>query len=143
MVMPWQPDEQGRIPNLNPKFVADMEERLGVPFVHHNQGPAADIFTADDVFYYMYAIFHSTTYRQRYAEFLKIDFPRVPLTSDRQLFRQLVKLGQELVGLHIMDDHPKLYQFITSYPQSGDNQVKLRGGFPQFVSAGQSRTKNA
>ena len=40
------------------------------------------VATPEDVFNYIYAIFHSPTYRSRYAEFLKIDFPRVPLTSD-------------------------------------------------------------
>lgn len=52
----------------------------------------------------MYAVFHSPTYRERYAEFLKIDFPRLPLTSNVELFRALCGLGADLVALHLMED---------------------------------------
>ena len=63
--------------------------------------------TPEAIFYYIYAIFHSPTYRTRYAEFLKIDFPRVPLTSSDRLFRKLGEYGEELVALHLMKS-PKL-----------------------------------
>ncbi len=67
--------------------------------------------------------------RRRYADFLKIDFPRIPLTSDRVLFARLVALGSELSGLHLMEskrlDHP-----ITSFPVPGDNEVAK--GHPKF-----------
>jgi hypothetical protein len=60
------------------------------------------------------------TFRRRYAEFLKIDFPHLPLTSDVTLFRNLCALGKELVALHLMETLPKLK---TSYPVAGDNTV--------------------
>ena len=50
----------------------------------------------------MYAIFHSPTYRERYAEFLKFDFPRLPLTSDRTLFGALAGLGAQWSDLHLL-----------------------------------------
>ena len=56
------------------------------------------------MFHYIYAVFHAPTYRERYAEFLKIDFPRVPLTSDVGLFRALCGLGADLVALHLLED---------------------------------------
>jgi hypothetical protein len=63
--------------------------------------------TPEDIFHYIYAIFHAPTYRARYAEFLKIDFPRVPLTGSRDLFRALAALGGDLVALHLLeDDYP-------------------------------------
>ena len=49
------------------------------------------------------ALFYSPTYRKRYAPFLKIDFPRVPLTSNVALFRALCSLGDRLVSLHVME----------------------------------------
>jgi predicted helicase len=58
--------------------------------------------TPEAIFYYIYAIFHSPNYRSRYAEFLKIDFPRVPLTRNVDLFHQLGELGEQLVNLHLM-----------------------------------------
>ena len=54
-------------------------------------------------------MFHSPGYRSRYAEFLKIDFPRLPLTGNLELFRALARLGGELVALHLLES-PKLDQ---------------------------------
>ena len=56
----------------------------------------------EDIFHYAYAVFHSPTYRSRYAEFLKIDFPRLPLTGDQALFAALAAKGAELVDLHLL-----------------------------------------
>ena len=56
--------------------------------------------TPEDLFHYIYAVLHAPTYRSRYAEFLRIDFPRVPLTRDRALFYTLATKGAELVALH-------------------------------------------
>jgi predicted helicase len=57
----------------------------------------------EDLFNYIYAVLHSPTYRERYAEFLKIEFPRIPLIDSLDLFRALAKLGGELVTLHLME----------------------------------------
>jgi predicted helicase len=84
------------------------------------------------IFYYIYAIFHSPTYRTRYAEFLKIDFPRVPLTSNDELFRKLGGYGEELVALHLMKS-PKLENFITQFIESGGNCV-VDAGHPKYSS---------
>ena len=99
--------EHGRRANLNPEFVAEFAQRLGLRWVPDGQGdlltePGSETFGPEDVFYYAYAVFHSPTYRERYAEFLKIDFPRLPLTSDRALFAALVAQGKRLVNLHLM-----------------------------------------
>jgi len=79
-----------RYPNLSQPFLNDITAKLG-----YTPTPEA-------IFYYIYAIFHSPTYRSRYAEFLKIDFPRVPLTRSDTLFRQLAAYGEQLVALHLM-----------------------------------------
>ncbi len=68
----------------------------------------------------MYTLFYSPTYRRRYAPFLKIDFPRVPLTSNVALFRALCSLGDTLVGLHLMEQH---VHPITVFPVPGMNNV--------------------
>ncbi len=69
----------------------------------------------------MYAVFHSPTYRARYAEFLKIDFPRLPLTSNANLFRELCRLGERLVGLHLVE---KFGKALPKYPAKGNNLVE-------------------
>lgn len=68
----------------------------------------------EDIFQYIYAVLHSPEYRLRYGEFLKIDFPRLPLTSSLDLFHALARLGGELVALHLMES-PKLNEFITKW----------------------------
>lgn len=88
--------------------------------------------TPEAIFYYIYAIFHSPTYRTRYAEFLKIDFPRVPLTSNNQLFTQLAEYGEELVALHLMKS-PKLNNPITKFVENnGDCIVDV--GHPKYTN---------
>lgn len=57
----------------------------------------------EEVFHYTYAVFHSPGYRSRYAEFLKINFPRLPLTESLDLFRELGRLGGELTALHLLE----------------------------------------
>jgi predicted helicase len=127
----WPPGKDGRIPNLNPDFVSAFASRLGLEFVSDGHGDLSTTFGPEDIFHYIYAVFHSPTYRQRYAEFLKIDFPRVPMTSSPELFRKLCILGEELVALHLLES-PYLSQLVTRYPVVGDNIVEK--GFPKFVS---------
>jgi predicted helicase len=114
-IYPDTTNEQGSLfaeksPNFSSDFIAAIREKLGyVP-------------TPEAIFYYIYAIFHSPTYRQRYAEFLKIDFPRVPLTSNDRLFKDLGAKGEELVALHLMKSK-KLNKLITKMSGAGDNAV--------------------
>jgi predicted helicase len=109
-----------RHPNLAPAFIADFSARLQLDFVADGCGDLCQTFGPEDVFHYAYALFHSPNYRSRYADFLKIDFPRLPLTGDVALFRTLCVLGQELVGLHLMESFPAPE---TRYPVVGDNTV--------------------
>ncbi len=93
-----------REPNLAVPFISLLEKKLGLKFVAEGNGNLTKKFGPEDVLHYAYAVFHSPTYRQRYAEFLKIDFPRLPLTSDVGLFRALVGLGADLVALHLLEE---------------------------------------
>lgn len=134
---PWPPDPNhgNRVPNLDPAFVSEMAEKLGLAFDPHLAGREHAIktqFGPEDILAYIYAIFHSPTYRERYAEFLKIDFPRVPLTADPDLFRRLVTLGRELLALHLMES-PRLNERMTNFPVPGDNTVAARGSFPKYT----------
>jgi predicted helicase len=165
---PWPPGKDGRRPNLDPMFVAEMEEKLGLKFMPEGaegslecgskaavlspSRPAGKagaalpqskgVFTPEDVFSYIYAIFHSPTYRKRYAEFLKIDFPRVPLTSDKKLFWTLVALGRELVALHLLES-PTVNEFVTKYPKKGPDTVeKVTYLDPGVILSERSESKN-
>ncbi len=70
--------------------------------------------TPEDIFHYAYGVLHSPCYRSRYAEFLKINFPRLPLTGHLDLFRALARLGGEFTALHLLES-PALGQPITQY----------------------------
>jgi len=110
-----------RLPNLTPAFLKALAQKFKLPQTEPNNFPKG--ISPKDIFHYAYAVFHSPTYRARYAEFLKIDFPRLPLTSSLKLFRALAAKGADLVALHLMES-PKLTDFITEFPQKGDNIVE-------------------
>jgi hypothetical protein len=102
----------GKRPNFSEKFLRDLSALLKVKQQKPHGLP--DGITPEDVFHYAYAVFHSPGYRSRYAEFLKMDFPRLPLTGNLELFRALARLGGELVALHLLES-PKLEKPITEY----------------------------
>jgi hypothetical protein len=99
------PHENGRRPNLAAEFVRKCAEALGLEFVADGCGNLKKTFGPEDVFHYAYAVFHSSSYRKRYEEFLKLDFPRLPITSDAMLFRRLCERGRRLVSLHTLREH--------------------------------------
>lgn len=115
-------EEYSRWPNLDPFLLAELETRLGLRFVPNERGDLEATFGPRDVFNYAYALLHSPTYRQRYAEFLKRDYPRVPLPSDRALFAALARKGSELVALHLMES-PLLQDPRVAYNVPGSNRV--------------------
>ncbi|MBC8275205.1 MAG: DNA methyltransferase [Chloroflexi bacterium] len=98
--------------NLSASFLGSLANALGIVTTQHNQIP--DGLTPEDIFYYIYAVLHCPGYRIRYAQLLKTEFPRIPLTSSLALSRALSRLGGELVALHLMES-PKLNTFITKW----------------------------
>ena len=112
-----------RRPNLSRDFIKEFSAKLGMEWVDDGCGDLETSFGPEDVFHYIYAIFHSPAYCKRYAEFLKIDFPRVSLTSDTNLFRALVPLGRRLTALHTMEEKAER---LTTYPESGDHLVEKK-----------------
>ncbi len=90
---------------------------------------------------YMYGIFHSLSYRSRYSEFLKIDFPRFPIPGNLALFRDLDCLGGELIKLHLMES-TKLDDLNTTYIGPRNPDVKRVGWSNDTVwlNAGATKT---
>ncbi|MCK9554954.1 N-6 DNA methylase [bacterium] len=76
--------------------------------------------TPEEILYYVYGVFYSNIYRETYAEFLKIDFPRVPFTVDYVLFKKMGKMGKELADLHLLKS-PLLDLPVAKYQGSGSN----------------------
>ncbi|MBD2139378.1 DNA methyltransferase, partial [Anabaena sp. FACHB-1237] len=111
----------GRKPNLSSEFIKQLSKKLDLEFVGDGKGDQNTTFGPEDIFNYIYAVFHSPNYRQRYAEFLKIDFPRFPLTSNAVLFWELVIKGDILVKYHLMQETGTE---ISTYPIAGSDIVE-------------------
>jgi hypothetical protein len=103
---------RGRRTNLNGHVMRLIAQNLGLKTTVNEDLPEG--ISPEDIFNYTYAVFHSPGYRSRYAEFLKSSFPRLPFPGNLGLFRDLARLGCELVPLHLMESS-KLDHFITTY----------------------------
>jgi very-short-patch-repair endonuclease len=89
-----------------------------------------EVFAPIDILDYIYAVLHSPTYREKYKEFLKIDFPRVPYPKDKETFWQLVKLGGEIRQIHLLESLT-VEKYITQYPEDGNNLITK----PHFINS--------
>ena len=98
-----------RITNFDAKILSQIEQSLG------------EQIEPQELFDYIYAILHSPNYRERYKEFLKIDFPRIPYPTDANEYHRLVTLGAELRKLHLMENIPN--NTGVSFPKAGSLQV--------------------
>lgn len=99
-----------RQPDLNPNLIVALDKS-------HGSKPLPK-----EIFYYIYAILHAPIYRGKYAEFLRIDFPRVPFTADRELFAQLTAFGKRLTDLHLLTS-PELDPPTCRFEGEGDSVV--------------------
>jgi len=76
-----------------------------------------------DIFNYIYAVLYSKKFRSRYAELLKINYPRIPFTSDYKIFSKFAELGQKLIATHLLtaysDEEKKI-----GYPKEGTNVIE-------------------
>ncbi len=115
-----------RTPNLNTEIVKQIADKLGLIFTNEKDTSTStaseNTFAPIDILDYIYAVLHSPTYREKYKEFLKIDFPRVPYPKDAKTFWQMVELGGELRQMHLLES-PIVEKYITKYPIDGDNIV--------------------
>lgn len=137
-----------RWPNLSPDFIVDVSDRLRLQFIPNGRGDLASTFGPEDVFHYIYAVLHSPTYRYRYKEFLKVDFPRIPLTSNLELFTALCQKGADLVALHLLEpdyqaaswnlDRSKpnpFHNLAVRYPVPGNDVIEK--GYPKYIAPGE------
>ena len=108
MVFDHQAEYVTRKPNIDEKIYEKLEINFGKRPV------------AEEILYYIYGIFYSNTYRTKYEEFLKIDFPRVPFTVNYKVFKKVAEYGKELANLHLLKSEA-LNNPISKYRGSGDN----------------------
>jgi hypothetical protein len=114
---------QPRHANLNAEIVNGIARSLGFTMVPNGHGDLAHgSMGPEDVLAYIYAVLYSPTYRTRYVDFLRTDFPRMPFTKDRDTFIKLADLGQQLIDLHLMRS-PELDNPISRFCGKGDSAV--------------------
>lgn len=106
-------NEKKKQPNLNPDTYKKIQNIIP------NVSP-------EQLFDYIYGILHSQKYRSRYAEFLKVDFPKIPYPKDNDTFNKIALKGKEIRELHLLES-PLLEQLDVKYPINGDNIVDKIG----------------
>ena len=102
---------KGKNPNFTTNFIRFLK-------AHYEKIPEIK-----DIFNYVYAMLYSRAYRQKYKDYLKIDFPRIPFVKDLTLFIQLSKLGCELINLHSLKNMPNNISF-KFLGNGSDNTIK-------------------
>ena len=108
--------------NFTEAFMTSVTSRLGLSWSSSEESVLLSTIGPTSCFYYIYSVLNSPAYRARYAESLKMDFPRLPLTSNLDLFRVLARLGGELVALHLLEA-PKVNDFTTHFHGKADNSI--------------------
>ena len=112
--------EDVRRPNLNPDMIRELEARTKLRFTPEN-AETPDTFPPIDILDYIYAVLYSDNFREKYKEFLKIDFPVIPYPDTCERFIKLKEFGAELRKIHLFETP---LEITTTYPESGNNEVK-------------------
>ncbi|HAL38552.1 MAG TPA: hypothetical protein DCP03_10720 [Polaromonas sp.] len=137
---PGTPPQDQRRPNLAPAFLSALAQALGRATTIPHGLPEG--VTPEDVLAYVYAVLHASSYRQRYAEYLKSDFPRIPLINQALApvdtaqaatyfvasWSALLPLGRELLELHLLKNVPTALR--VKFAMQGSNEVEK----PRFES---------
>lgn len=112
-------NREERKPNFTEEFTKYMETAGCAPLLSGN--PEA-------ILGYIYSILYSPTYRTKYYEFLKIDFPRIPFTEDKDIFNKLSELGQRLIDLHLLkvEFDKNIVSFPVSKPDLNVTKVEYK-----------------
>lgn len=108
-------EPQARYGERAPNIAKFMIERLQKAF--------KKAASPEKILAYIYAVLYSSTYRTQYAEFLKMDFPRIPFTKNQGIFLRMAELGQRLIDLHLMKSS-ELSRPIAKFYGKGDNRIE-------------------
>jgi hypothetical protein len=120
--------------NFAPGFTLEVSGRLGIAYDQDSAPTDRSTVGARDIFNYAYAILSAPSYRDRYAEFLRKDFPYLPLTTDSGLFFDLADLGAELIDVHLLRKDA-LGEPDVRFPVPGADVVEER--HPRFTPPGE------
>ncbi|WP_139363993.1 type ISP restriction/modification enzyme [Leptospira kirschneri] len=86
---------------------------------HFQEKYPKEKITKEDLFYYIYGLLHSPEYREKYADNLSKELPRIPAVKSASDFRAFEKAGRELAKLHVA------YEKVKPYPVKIASTKKL------------------
>jgi len=118
----------GSIENISAEFRSFLDDR----YTHH--------YSPEEILGYIYAALHAPTYRARYAEFLRIEFPRVPFPEASEDFERLSLLGWALVRAHLLREVPR--RNLAAYHGKGDHEVEFVRYSPEEQSIAINKTQS-
>jgi predicted helicase len=124
-------------PNLNSEIINTISEKLSLKFTDEKES-GSDAYAPIDVLDYINAVLHSPSYREKYKEFLKIDFPRIPYPKDKTTFLKLVAFGKEIRQIHLLESK-KVEEYLTSYPVEGSNEITTKIAKKDWVTLDSSK----
>lgn len=102
---------QERIENFTPEFRAFVDSKYTWNLKDIKANPhlflESNTLTPEAILGYIYAVLFHKDYREKYIDFLKIDFPKIPFVESKEKFIALSKLGLELMSVHLMADNER------------------------------------
>jgi predicted helicase len=111
-----------RRPNLDKNIIDEITAKTGFRFTDEKED-TENTFAPVDILDYIYAVLYSNNYRKKYAEYLKIDFPRIPYPQNTEQFHKLAATGSILRNLHLMENvSPSLD--LADFPVVGSNEIE-------------------
>lgn len=122
--------------NFSDSFLTNIESAIKKKIKPSCGGKSSHEITEWDLFDYIYAILHSSVYRKKYVEELKIGFPKIPLPVSAKWFDAMAVMGKELRILHLGEG--KLDNNHVGFPISGSCRVGKIGkkSFENDASSG-------
>ncbi|MBP2551291.1 putative helicase [Neorhizobium galegae] len=109
---------------------AEQPKALGASW--DGRGDLERTFGPRDLFDYIYAVLHSLGYRSRYTEFLKSDFPRIPIPASRTTFAALAALGRQLVSFHLLRQEDVSVLKSPEIELRGTGEALVAKGYPEY-----------
>ena len=134
----WLHEGQNISANVSAAFIAALQSALGPTLADYRPKDRTAPLHAEKIFHYIYAVLQSPAYRQRYAAFLRTDFPRIPIPGSRKVFDALANLGAELVSWHLLE-HPSATNIIAGDENSAGDAAWFGADFLLAKVAEKSR----
>ena len=125
----WLYRDEIRVENVSPGFRDVLDQTFG----HH--------YSPEEILGYIYAVLNAETYRRQFAEFLRGDFPRIPLVNTRSAFDELSDLGWELTQAHLLRADPAADR-LGVYHGKGDHLVEAVRYSPEEQAVWINKTQN-